>query len=243
MARIAACGLAVLAAAAAALSVIPAAAGARQLRHDPKHPVGRGTSSNWAGYAVDGSGATYVTASWTQPFATNCLAVPNSWSSPWVGIDGDTSNTVEQIGTDSDCSHGVPRYDAWWEMYPKSAVTISAITVHPGDALTAAVSYGTGGYTMTLTDTTTGATFTTTQSSSKAVRSSVEWIMEGPSKGNLTDFSSIGFTNASGSIGGQTVSPDSANANPIEMVTNHGAARAVPGLTGPGAFGVTWQQS
>ena len=242
MARIAARGLGVLAAV-MVVSVTPAVAGARTLRHDPKHVVGRGTSSNWAGYAVDGTGASYVTASWTQPYATNCSSIPNSWSSPWVGIDGDTSNTVEQIGTDSDCSRGIPTYYAWWEMYPKSAVTISAITVHPGDGFTAAVSYGPCGFTMTLTDTTTGANFTTTQSSTKATRSSVEWIMEGPSKGNLTDFGSIGFTNASATIGGQTVSPAATNANPIEMVTNHGAPRALPGLTGPGAFGVTWLQS
>ena len=122
-----------------------------------------------------------MTASWIEPYATNCSTVPNGWSSPWVGIDGDTSSTVEQIGTDSDCSRGAPTYYAWWEMYPKSLVTISAIRVHPGDGFTATVSYGSGGFTLTLIDTTTGARFTTTQSSNKAHRSSVEWIMEGPS--------------------------------------------------------------
>lgn len=218
-------------------------AGAHGLRHDPKRGFGHGTSTNWSGYSVDGTGATYVTGSWIQPYATNCAAVPSSWSSPWVGIDGDNSTTVEQTGTDSDCNRGVPTYYAWWEMYPKKTMTISAITVHPGDAFTASVSYGSAGFTMTLTDDTTGAHFSTTQASSKAARSSVEWVMEGPSAGNLTDFGSVGFTSASATLGGQTVSPNSANANPLEMVTNQGTPRAVPALGGTGAFGVTWQHS
>jgi hypothetical protein len=96
---------------------------------------------------------------------------------------------------------------------------------------------------MTLTDATTGAHFTTTASSNKARRTSVEWIMEGPSTGNLTDFASTGFTSASATIGGQTVSPGSANANALTMVTNQGTPRAVPALNGTNAFGVTWQHS
>jgi hypothetical protein len=160
-----------------------------------------------------------------------------------VGIDGDTSSTVEQIGTDSDCSGGVPTYYAWWEMYPKSTVVISAITVHPGDAFTATVSYGAAGFTLTLRDTTMKTPpFTITQSSKKAKRSSVEWIMEGPSSGNLTDFGSLSFTGASATIGGQTVTPGSPSADPITMVTKQGAPRAVPSLVGTkGAFGVSWQ--
>jgi hypothetical protein len=242
MARIATRGAGVLAAV-AALAVIPPTAGARAFHRDPKHGAGRGTSTNWSGYAVDGSGATSVTASWVQPYASNCSAVPNSWSSPWVGIDGDTSNTVEQIGTDSDCSRGAATYYAWWEMYPRGVVVISPIAVHPGDSFTATVSYGSGGFTMTLTDTTTGTHFSTTQAAANVSRSSIEWIMEGPSNGNLTNFGSIGFTNASGTIGGLTASPSSPNAKSIEMVTKKGAPRAIPALNGSGAFGVTWQHS
>jgi hypothetical protein len=242
VARIAVRGV-VLLAAVACSAVVPCVAGARGLRHDPKHGFSRGTSTNWSGYAVDGTGATYASASWIQPYPTNCSAVPNSWSSPWVGIDGDTSNTVEQIGTDSDCSRGVPTYYAWWEMYPKKLATISAIKVHPGDGFTATVSYASDGFTMTLADTTTGAHFATTQSSNKVQRSSVEWIMEGPSSANLTDFNSISFTSASATIGGQTVSPGSASAEPITMATTQGISRAVPGLSGTSAFGVTWQHS
>ena len=75
--------------------------------HAPRHSFGRSTSTNWSGYAVTGSGANHVIGTWTQPTVT-CARGENSWSSPWVGIDGDNSNTVEQIGTDSDCSGGAP---------------------------------------------------------------------------------------------------------------------------------------
>src|SRR5437588_1830204 len=102
--------------------------------HAPRHSFGRSTSTNWSGYAVTGSGATHVIGSWTQP-AVTCAAGENSWSSPWVGIDGDTSNTVEQIGTDSDCRNGTPSYYAWFEMYPKGLVTVS-VAVRPGDSFT-----------------------------------------------------------------------------------------------------------
>jgi hypothetical protein len=39
------------------------------------------------------------------------------------------------------------------------------------------------------------------------------------------------------------VFPGSIAANPITMVTNQGAPRAVPTLNGTGAFSVTWQRS
>jgi hypothetical protein len=161
-----------------------------------------------------------------------------------VGIDGDNSATVEQTGTDSDCVNGVASYYAWWEMYPKSTVVIPAITVHAGDKFMATVSYSASGFTMTLDDATAGESYSTTQTSKKAKRSSVEWIMEGPSSGNLTDFSPLSFTIASATIGGQTVTPASAAADPITMVTKQGTDRAVPSLNGTkGAFGVAWEGS
>jgi hypothetical protein len=184
-----------------------------------------------------------VIGSWTQPTAT-CSAGENSWSSPWVGIDGDNSNTVEQIGTDTDCSGGTPYYYAWYEMYPKSLVVIGSIAVHRGDSFTGEVTAGaSGSYLLKLTNTTTGASFQTTQNSKRARRSSVEWVMEGPSSGLLTNFGTVGFTAASATISGQTGSLGSfANADPITMVTQQGIARAVPSaVTGGSAFSVAWQ--
>src|SRR5438309_7050152 len=86
----------------AALSIGAAPALAQAKVHGPKRGFGRGTSTNWSGYAVDGSSATYAVGTWTQS-SVACQPGENSWSSPWVGIDGDNSNTVEQTGTDGDC--------------------------------------------------------------------------------------------------------------------------------------------
>jgi hypothetical protein len=219
------------------------AAQARTVTHGPKHKVGKGTSTNWSGYAVGGPGATKVTATWTQP-AVSCAPGENSWSSPWVGIDGDTSNTVEQTGTDSDCQSGQAVYYAWYEMYPKSTVQVS-MAVHPNDTFTGTVTYlGNGAFSLSLTNDTTGATFTTTQSSKHAQRSSVEWIMEGPSGGLLSDFGSVPFSAASATINGQTAglssfpSPES-----ITMVNNSGTVRAQPSAISNNGFSVAWKHS
>lgn len=218
---------------------------ARTSAAGPKHTLGRGTSTNWSGYAVDGTGATRVLGTWTEP-TVRCAPGESSWSSPWVGIDGDNSSTVEQIGTDSDCVRGTPRYYAWYEMYPKGLVTV-AMAVHPGDSFTGEVSYTPSGtFVLKLVDNTTHApTFTTTQGSKKAQRTSVEWIMEGPSSGLLSDFGLVSFTGAEATIGGQTGSLGSfGSADPITMVTNRETPRAVPSTVSAGtAFGVTWQHS
>jgi Peptidase A4 family len=227
--------------------LVPSAALAGPPRHAPRHTFGRSTSTNWSGYDVTGSRALHVIGTWTQPSAS-CGAGENSWSSPWVGIDGDTSNTVEQIGTDTDCSGGAPLYYAWYEMYPKSLVQIP-MTVTPGHSYTGEVTTsGSGSFTLKLTDNSTNpkAVFQTIQSSKRARLASIEWIMEGPSSGTLTNFGSVSFSGASGTVNGQTTSLGLfANpvADPITMVTSQGATRALPGPIGRdnASFGVSWK--
>jgi hypothetical protein len=211
---------------------------------DSHHTGSRSSSSNWSGYDVTGTGASHVVGSWTQTAAT-CRHNENSWSSPWVGIDGDTSNTVEQIGTDTDCSRGKPAYYAWYEMYPKSLVVIN-MTVTPGDSYTGEVTAGAPGqYTLKLTDNTTNATFSTVQSAPGALNASVEWIMEGPSNNGLTNFGTVSFTGAAGAINGQNGLLGSAltNPDPITMVGKKNVVRAQPFGLSAGSFGVTWQHS
>ena len=219
---------------------MPASGVASPHSHAPKHKFGRGTSTNWSGYAVGGTNATHVIGSWTQPPAS-CSPGENSWSSPWVGIDGDTSNTVEQIGTDTDCSGGTPSFYAWYEMYPKRLFTIN-IPVRAGDSFTGEVTYASGSFVLKLTNNTTGSSFQTTQASKKAKRTSVEWVMEGPSNGLLTNFGSVGFTGSTATIGGQTGNLGSfAGAQPITMVNGQGVPRAVPSSVSGGSFSVSWQ--
>src|SRR5207247_10199029 len=71
-------------------------------RHVPRIRGRFGTSSNWSGYAVDGSNVTDVRGNWTVPAVTLGSGCPDSYSATWLGIDGDNSSTVEQCGTDQD---------------------------------------------------------------------------------------------------------------------------------------------
>ena len=75
--------------------------------HAPNVRLRAGTSTNWAGLnAVAGAPGSFqnVSASWTQPAVT--CTVADSYSAYWVGLDGDTTSTVEQLGTEADCVGG-----------------------------------------------------------------------------------------------------------------------------------------
>src|SRR5438876_3624325 len=114
-------------------------------------PTGTVCSTNWSGFAVTGSGVTDAKGSWIVPSVT--CSSSTTYSSFWVGIDGYSSNTVEQIGTDSDCVNGTPAYYVWYEFYPHWSYTVNSITIHPGDVISAEVSADAKGtFTLTLTD-------------------------------------------------------------------------------------------
>src|SRR5204863_1049193 len=148
-------------------------------RFDPNKKISQSTSSNWSGYSAINGRYTSVSANWTQPSASCTSAT--TYSSFWVGLDGDGSNTVEQTGTSADCSGGVPRYYAWYEMYPKLPVNLS-LAIRPGDSLSGSVTTdGNGHFTLTITDNTTGQGFTTPQHLNRPRLASAEAIAEAPS--------------------------------------------------------------
>ena len=96
-----------------------------------------------------------------------------------MGIDGYQSSTVEQVGTEADISGGKTTYYAWYEMYPGAPVTISSITVKPGDTVSASVNYNAASNTFTMTITDGTQTYTSpAQAAGNAQRSSAEWIVE-----------------------------------------------------------------
>ena len=156
-------------------------------------------SENWAGYAATGTAGslTSVSSSWAQP-AVTCGAT-DTFSSFWVGLDGDGTPTVEQTGTEADCAGGVASYQGWYEIFPNAPVFFSN-PVQPGDAMSASVvSDGGGTFTLTLTDSTQGWTQTTQQAEPDAQLGSAEVIAEAPSNGTvlpLADFGTVNFTNA-----------------------------------------------
>ena len=213
---------------------------ATSVRHAPNHKLTNSTSTNWSGYAVTGNRFTSVSASWKEP-TVSCSGT--AYSSFWVGLDGDTSNTVEQTGTDSDCSGSTPQYYAWYEMYPKFPVNLSQ-PVHPGDTLTASVTTnGSGSFTLTISDTTQGWTNRTTAKLHNAKLASAEVIAEAPSSsGGVLPLANFGTVNFSGATANGASLDKLPNLDPITMVSGS-TVKAQPSSINSGSFSVTWKHS
>jgi hypothetical protein len=199
-------------------------------------------SENWAGYTSAANPGTFtsVSASWAQP-AVTCTA-PDTFSSFWVGLDGDGTNSVEQTGTEADCNGGAAAYQGWFEMFPQAPVFYDN-PVQPGDAMSASVvANGGGAFTLTLTDSTQGWTQTTSQTSDTAQLGSAEVIAEAPSDGTgavlpLSNFGTVTFTDATAD---NTAFGDE-NPSALTMVSAGNVTEATPSaLTGGNAFTVTW---
>jgi hypothetical protein len=168
------------------------------------------TSANWAGYAITGRRGgvrnfKHVAASWVQPTVV-CTPGVATYSAFWVGLGGlsESSNKLEQTGTEADCdSNGVAHYSAWYELVPAAPVTVR-LAVAPGDAITASVSVHGAYVRMRLTDATSGASIDKRLRFAHSNLGSAEWIAEAPSNCAsacralpLTDFGSVEFTGAS----------------------------------------------
>jgi hypothetical protein len=230
----------------AALVTASATSGGRQASHAtrqvaPNHKIGQSTSSNWSGYAAISGRYTSVSANWRQPTAS-CTS-QTTYSSFWVGLDGDGSSTVEQTGTSADCSGGSPRYYAWYEMYPKFPVTLS-LAIRPGDSISGSVTTdGRGRFTLTLRNITTGASNQTTQTLKRARLVSAEAIAEAPSGSGgvlpLTNFGTVSFSSAT--VNG--VSLGSWSPDRIDMVANGVTKATTSALSGGTSFSVTWRHS
>jgi hypothetical protein len=206
------------------------------------------SSQNWSGYADMGSGFSAVSGNWTVP-ALSCTSAA-SYSAHWIGIDGATSSTVEQDGTEADCSGGVASYDAWYEMYGDSALNNgsevelapSSYPVYPGDGMSASVSVANNAWILTISDSGGSQvhtwTYTANVNFSGAAQSSAEWVVERPelcyiffgcSLTNLANFGSVTFTNASATDNG-TTGPISAEPYVGIQMVNGSTPIAVPGL-------------
>jgi len=213
-------------------------------------------SYNWGGYAVSASAGTgtSVSGSWVVPKDSEKTCPATTWhaSVTWVGIDGlaPTSTTVEQIGTATQCYEGSVQYFAWYEFYPNPSVVISTVPVSAGNSITAQVSYSSGLFTVSIKDTTTGASYTGTPTAvTGATESSAEWITESPfgaiGELPLVHFSTVKFTGATATISGITGNIGSfSNVYSITMVDFPAATpnkATVTALASSGsAFSVKW---
>ncbi len=207
-------------------------------------------STNWSGYADTGSGFSQAAGSWTEPGAT--CSRSTTYAAFWVGIDGYSSDTVEQDGTLIECYGGTAYQYSWWEMYPTNDIQVVGESVAAGDSISASVVRSGDSYTLSVTDSThTANSFTTTQSCSDCDNSSAEWIAEAPcctDSGGILPLADFGTWTESGA----TVTESSTSGvissftdDEITMVDNSNRVKAQPGaLNGSGnGFSVTWERS
>ncbi len=170
------------------------------------------SSSNWSGYAITGSTYHSITGSWVVPTVQPSRG--DTYSSNWIGIDGFNNSDLIQTGTEQDASSSGTSYGAWWEILPAAETPISSMTVHPGDHMSASiVDNNNGTWTITISDTTTGQSFTTTQSYSGPAQSA-EWIEEAPTVG--------GRVATLANYGESTFDPGTVNGGNPALVANDG---------------------
>jgi hypothetical protein len=227
-------------------------------------------SSNWAGYAVHRTGVRFsrVIGTWHQP-AVTCARGQVTYSALWIGLGGysGSSDALEQIGTEADCTaSGRQASSAWYEMVPAPSHSLS-MHVHPGDAMSASVSVSGHTTTLTLSDTTRHEATTKRVTRTDLDTSSAEWIVEAPSECTasgacqtlpLANFGQTGFALASARQGGRSgaISDRRWGATKIMLQTGGGrrfvgsqspatAASATPSplLTAGSAFTVSYSGS
>jgi peptidase A4-like protein len=202
-------------------------------------------STNWSGYAGTTGTYTSVSASWTQP-AGKCSS-GDQYAAFWVGLDGYSSSSVEQTGSEVDCVGRTAEYYAWYEMYPGPSETYSN-TVGSGDHFNASVTYeGSNKFSLYIADTTRGWSHTTTASLAGAARSSAEVIVEAPcctNSGGILPLTDFGTVNITGSEANGAAIGKAGGLTEITMIDNEGRDKdTVSSLSGGENFSATWVRS
>jgi Peptidase A4 family/Putative Ig domain len=197
-------------------------------------------SSNWSGYVAAGGPFTAVAGTFNVPSLT---AVPTrAATAEWVGLDGSSpaDPSLIQAGVQEtyDPSTNAVRWFAWWEILPEVETPIP-LPVAAGNVITVSINQLSAGlWRITVTNDTSGQTFSTTQSYS-GTGESAEWIVEAPisaSTGNIEVLGSytpnVGFSNLS-TTGTQTFVT-------AEVMVQKGVIVSVPSALTPAGFNVAY---
>ena len=211
-------------------------------------PFGANKSNNWSGYnqgTVEQGSKLFnqISGTWTVPTATQHTAGQAENSSSWIGIGGGcvdagctaTDATLIQTGTEQDvAANGAPSYSAWWEIIPAPSLTISTMSVSPGDTMHANIAELvplTDVWTITLQDLTKGETFTQTVPYPSS-HLTAEWITETPTLIGTSGTSLAAMPNLSGASF-SSAETNGANAGlkaseEIQLVNTNGQVLATP---------------
>jgi hypothetical protein len=209
----------------------------------------------WGGYALESmlSHTQFkdVKASWKVPSAhCNFFKRETSVAGFWVGLGGINVQPLEQIGTLSECSGGMPFYYAVYEMLPAQPQAMRIFRlVLAGDPITAEVKYSPpNSFMLSIKD---AAPFrgwsyskSFTQSQMNGALSSADWIVERPPTQNnlpLANFDIVNFTGCSAD--GMSIN-DGTFIDKFLMVGPNGVLASTYDLNADGAsFSVKWIRS
>lgn len=187
-------------------------------------------SYNWSGFADAEAASTRVSSvsgQWVIPYVQcpgGAYHNQDAFLAQWVGIDGWSNGTVEQLGSATQCFEGVTYYYVWFEMFPAGTVeegTLACINDNvdcpqPGDHISASVTATSAGdYTLSLNDWDNpqeSFSITASCAPTTCLDSSAEWIVERPAFDlpfgfqilPLADFFQTGFSNGRLTSGGKT---------------------------------------
>ena len=223
-----------------------------------------GSSANWSGYvaAVKKTGVTCVEASWIEPTVT-CPASGHQAVAIWIGMDGfeakaigvPSTDVLVQIGTQATCTDGVLEHIAWHETLPGEPHEVQiAARIRAGDHMSAKITYANGLFTLVLYDQEAEGLYSLTAPAPGAPRKSAEWIVEAPATDcpgsclpmPLPKFTSVRFTSAYVTIGGQRSSINDASWSNVKLkMVRSGVTRAtVSSLSSGGtSFRISWAHS
>lgn len=222
-------------------------------------------SSNWFGYgqgSVEQGGKlfTSIGGSWTIPAATQHTVGQAEASSDWIGIGGGcvdsgctvSDSTLIQTGTEQDVSAtGAPSYSAWYELVPAPSLTISSMTVQPGDHMHASLSQlatDADVWDITIQDVTRNESYSTTLPYPSTM-DTAEWIEETPLEiGTDAGFAALpNLTNPafnSGTVNGAAVKLSTSEE--MDLTDSSGAvigAPSAPNSAGSGFDACAWASS
>jgi hypothetical protein len=172
---------------------------------------GTESSSNWSGgvvYAPSGQSFRWIEGDWVIPAVDPPTQDQPYYCASWIGIDGDRSDDVCQMGIGSSVSEsgGVTRgsYNAWVEWYPLPEAPITNFPVNPGDMVTGLLcTAGAGATSATayFSNRTTGATTSVTfraPAGTALAGNCAEWIVEAPTVGGqqsaMADYGEVFFS-------------------------------------------------
>jgi hypothetical protein len=230
------------------------------LAHGAK--VNTNQSSNWFGYGqgtLEQGSKLFdsITGDWTVPAATQHTSGQAEASSDWIGIGGGcvdagctvTDSTLIQTGTEQDVdATGAPSYSAWWEIVPAPSISISNMTVSPGDHMHASISELANDadvWNITIQDVTKNESFSTTVPY-PSTHATAEWIEETPLEiGTNAGFAALpNLTNpafSSGTVNGAAVKlTPSEEMQLIDSGGNVIGTPSAPNTAGSGFDACTW---